>query len=76
MKNYESRIIDFKHTHSKQVYVSCLLVLMSWFSFAQQISSSIDSTSIKIGEQITYKIQVTADTTDLVVFPEGCYRYD
>nr|WP_235989257.1 BatD family protein [Psychroserpens algicola] len=36
-----------------------------------QVTSSIDTTSIKIGEQITYKIQVEADTTDLVVFPEG-----
>ncbi|MEM6514577.1 MAG: hypothetical protein AAF688_00190 [Bacteroidota bacterium] len=36
-----------------------------------QVSSSIDTTNIKIGEQITYKIQVETDTTDLVVFPEG-----
>ncbi|WP_439653976.1 BatD family protein [Seonamhaeicola sediminis] len=36
-----------------------------------QVSSSIDSTSIKIGEQITYKILVETDTTNLVVFPEG-----
>jgi len=36
-----------------------------------QVSSSIDSTKIKIGEQITYKIQVEADPTSLVVFPEG-----
>ncbi len=36
-----------------------------------QVTSSIDTTKIKIGEQITYKIEVEADTTDLVVFPEG-----
>ncbi|GGG37874.1 hypothetical protein GCM10010976_06970 [Bizionia arctica] len=35
------------------------------------MSTTIDSTSIKIGEQITYKIQVETDSTDLVVFPEG-----
>ena len=29
------------------------------------------STSIKIGQQITYKIEVESDTLDLVVFPEG-----
>lgn len=51
-------------------FLSCVLVLSSWFSFSQ-VSSSIDSTKIKIGAQITYKIQVEADTTDLVVFPEG-----
>lgn len=36
-----------------------------------QVSASIDSTSIKIGEQITYEILVAADTTDLVLFPDG-----
>ncbi|GGZ88743.1 hypothetical protein GCM10007028_28530 [Algibacter mikhailovii] len=36
-----------------------------------QVKSTIDSTSIKIGEQITYHIQVETDTSKLVVFPEG-----
>lgn len=53
-----------------QHLVSCLLFLFSLVSFAQ-VTSSIDSTSIKIGEQITYKIEVETDSTDLVVFPEG-----
>jgi hypothetical protein len=44
--------------------------LCSIFSFSQ-VKSTIDSTSIKIGEQITYHIQVETDTTSLVVFPEG-----
>ncbi|WP_142784738.1 BatD family protein [Changchengzhania lutea] len=44
--------------------------LFSLFSFSQ-VTSSIDPTSIKIGEQITYHIQVEADSTALVVFPEG-----
>ena len=44
--------------------------LMPFCLFAQ-VKSEIDTTKIKIGEQITYKIQVEADTTDLVVFPEG-----
>ena len=47
-----------------------VFICFSWFLSAQ-VTSSIDSTKIKIGEQITYKIQVEADTTDLVVFPEG-----
>jgi len=51
--------------------LSCILVFVSCFTFSQQVTSSIDSTSIKIGEQITYKIQVETDTTNLVVFPEG-----
>lgn len=44
--------------------------LCSLCSYAQ-VTSSIDSTTIKIGEQITYKIEVEADSTDLVIFPEG-----
>lgn len=52
------------------VLMSFVFVLSSLFSFGQ-VSSSIDSTSIKIGEQITYKIQVETDTTNFVVFPEG-----
>ncbi|TBN02440.1 hypothetical protein EYD45_12075 [Hyunsoonleella flava] len=52
------------------VIFSFLFIQFSFFSFAQ-VTSSIDSTSIKIGEQITYNIQVETDTTSLVVFPEG-----
>ncbi len=50
-----------------------LLLFSSLNSFAQnpQISAGIDSTSIKIGEQIKYQISVEADSTALVVFPEG-----
>nr|WP_230934819.1 BatD family protein [Psychroserpens luteolus] len=56
---------------SKQLTV--LTVCCFFFTIASnaQVTSSIDTTKIKIGEQITYKIQVEADTTDLVVFPEG-----
>ncbi|WP_010230795.1 hypothetical protein [Gillisia marina] len=50
-----------------------LLLFSSLNSFAQnpKISAGIDSTSIKIGEQIKYQISVEADSTALVVFPEG-----
>lgn len=52
------------------VVLSILFFLFSVISFAQ-VKSSIDSTKIKIGEQITYKIEVEADSTDLIIFPEG-----
>ena len=38
---------------------------------AQQVIGAIDTTSIRIGEQITYEVSVEADSTDLVLFPEG-----
>lgn len=43
---------------------------VSFTSFSQ-VKSSIETNSILIGQQITYKIEVEADTTKLVVFPEG-----
>lgn len=68
--NYELRIWIFELRHTRKYVLSLFFVLYSLHSFAQ-VTSSIDSTAIKIGEQITYKIQVEVDTTSLVVFPEG-----
>lgn len=50
--------------------VAIVLCLLPSTSFSQ-VTSAIDSTQIKIGEEIQYTIQVQADTTDVVVFPEG-----
>lgn len=47
---------------------------VSYFTIAQStptIKSSVDSTEIKIGEQILFKVEVEADTTAQVIFPEG-----
>ncbi|MDO5979148.1 hypothetical protein [Flavivirga spongiicola] len=71
--NYELRFLSkiasvFRLRSS--VIVSLFFFLSSSISLAQ-VTSAIDSTSIKIGEQITYHIQVETDTTSLVVFPEG-----
>ncbi|WP_231628647.1 BatD family protein [Mangrovimonas sp. ST2L15] len=62
LKNRRARVL-------KPVF-SFLLVLTSWFSMGQ-VTTSIDSTSIKIGEQITYQIKVESEPEDLVLFPEG-----
>ncbi len=35
------------------------------------VSSEIDTTRIRIGEQILYKINIETDTTSVVYFPEG-----
>ena len=65
--------MNYKSQH-KTIFKSSILLAFFFclfynVSFSQQITSSIDSTKIKIGEQITFRIQVEADTTDLVVFP-------
>ncbi len=69
-------IYSIKKVTSKLVFNKRALALFCFLFtyiniYAQQISSSIDSTSIKIGEQITYRIEVEVDTSSLVVFPEG-----
>ncbi len=43
--------------------------LFSTNALSQEINATIDTSSIKIGEQINYRISVQADSTDLVVFP-------
>jgi len=57
---------------SKQITIVLyfFFALFSLYSFGQ-VKASIDSTSIKIGAQVTYKIEVDTDTTSLVIFPEG-----
>lgn len=52
------------------VFFTFAFLLLPLFITAQ-VSSTIDSTSIKIGEQITFRVEVETDTTNLVVFPEG-----
>jgi hypothetical protein len=44
-------------------------ILASLTTFAQ-VTSAVDTTQIRIGEEIRYNVYVEADTTDLVVFPE------
>ena len=55
----------------KNCFLLILVVCFSAYNVIAQVKTSIDSTSIKIGQQITYKIEVKSDSTDLVVFPEG-----
>ena len=69
MKSFELMQIYLKKIKTS-VFFTFALLLLPIFSMAQ-VSSSVDTTSIKIGEQITYKIEVEADSMDLVVLPEG-----
>ena len=50
--------------------LSLLFALFSILSFSQ-VTSEIDTTKIRVGEQINYKIKVETDSSSLVVFPEG-----
>lgn len=65
---------DWKQERNNQT-LSCLFFIFSFLfslnSEAQQVTSQVDTTSIRLGEQIRYRIEVETDSTDLVVFPEG-----
>ncbi|RNC87972.1 MAG: hypothetical protein ED556_01935 [Winogradskyella sp.] len=60
-------IVPFRKKQVTLFFVSCL---MSLWSFSQ-VKTEIDTSSIRIGEQISYKIKVETDSTNSVVFPEG-----
>lgn len=65
-------INDKKATSCKAIRLfSMFYFLFSLTALAQEVTSSIDSTSIKIGQQVTYSIHVETDTSNVVVFPEG-----
>ena len=67
---YEVYILNFSNYKARQLVLSGLMILFTSFSFGQ-VSSKVDTTQIRIGEQINYKINVEADSSALVVFPEG-----
>ena len=60
---------NIKRFSNQGVLCVVFCVLFSLVS-AGQVASSIDSTAIKIGEELRYKIQVDVDSTSLVVFSE------
>jgi len=60
--------LSFRTALRNLFIISIILINNSLFS---QVTTSIDTTTIRIGEEILYTIQVEADSTDLVLFPEG-----
>lgn len=85
LKEGDKTILDLRMTHYdlknnnrrklgargwSSVVFSVFFILFSSISYSQ-VTSSIDTNSIKIGEQIIYKIEVETDTSNLVVFPKG-----
>ena len=60
-----------KIAKSKSLFFAVLAVLFLQQTYAQEVSSSIDTTQLKIGEQFRYQIKVEANKDFPVVFPEG-----
>ena len=73
VKSYGFSASDAARSISNFLYFVLLALcftLGTFYSHAQ-VTSQVDTTTIKIGEQINYKIKVEADSSALVVFPEG-----
>ena len=68
--SYELGITDFRNRLARTLVLTVVFAIYSVLSYSQ-VTTNIDRDTIKIGEQITYKIEVEADTTDFVAFPEG-----
>ena len=62
--------ITIKNKQTKNLGLSFFFALNSLFAFSQ-VKSSIEASSVKIGEEIIYNIAVEVDSTTSVVFPEG-----
>src|SRR5690606_34380121 len=72
MRNLNLSIIN-NYSYLLRYMVLCLL-LASTQGFSQNtpvIVSGVDTTHIKIGEQINFKVSVETDSTAQVIFPEG-----
>ncbi|WP_203294885.1 BatD family protein [Luteirhabdus pelagi] len=57
--------------HLKLMVFIVALCAIHTTSVAQQVTASLDTTTIRIGEEIRYSMEVVADSTDLIVFPDG-----
>jgi hypothetical protein len=72
VKSYGIRIRGFG-----AILLRCIFLCLFSFSingFAQsspKVTSEVDTTFIKIGDQLKFKVIVEVDSTDMVIFPEG-----
>ena len=67
------RVLSFA-PFSRRLALLYSLLCYSFYGYSQtnpKVTSEIDTTFIKIGEQIKFKVIVEADSTDQVIFPEG-----
>ena len=78
LKNYKSLIKMIPYllqskivNHQSSIKYFLFFLIFSVCGFAQQISSSIDSTQIKIGSQFNLTIKAKVNAKDKVVFPDG-----
>jgi len=69
--NYKLQNINPKVNKYSSAALFLCFALFYISGFAQKISTSTDSTAIKIGQELIFTIEVDVDTSSVVVFPEG-----
>ena len=69
IRNSEKTLV--KPTKRKLFFIFLLMPLLFFAQNEPMVSASVDSTQIKIGEQIIYSIAVETEPENVVVFPEG-----
>lgn len=71
MKKYILHIINIRLISTIFRRGVFALFLVSGLGSYAQVSASIDSTTIKIGEEVRYSVKVETEASQVVVFPEG-----
>ena len=54
----------------RKIYVVIIALWLSVSSLQAQLRTAVDSLSVQIGAQLNYSLQIKADSTDTVIFPE------
>ena len=74
-KSFFQMIRSFLQSKIVNLQSSIFLFLLFFAanSFSQKITTSIDSSQIKIGSQFNFTIKASVNTKDKVVFPDGKY---
>ena len=62
--------MNFPYNYKRSI-LAILLICITTSMISQDLVTSIDSTSIFIGEEITYKLEVHSDSLNLIKFPES-----
>lgn len=70
MKRFKLEITKI-YQLSRALLVLLCIICCGQNQMLAQVRAAVDSTSILIGQEIRYKMQVETDSMDLVVFPEG-----
>ncbi|MDA9356640.1 hypothetical protein N8376_01935 [Flavobacteriaceae bacterium] len=65
----KSSFLTYNLSRSKALIVFLLVFCIK--SNAQQVSSYVDTTNIRIGEQINYKITIKTDSLETIKYPEN-----